>query len=236
LNSTSRRVLGILSFLILAGIVVISFHQNYGKADDYPLILNPKFKYLTRDPETGGTKPFLWEVTYTKGPNDIAYINHDTVEGQQCLGLHVYQDGANDSYTWANVHVKQTLKGDAVSRLFKYQIEMSVYPTFSFVQDPISKEPWNVFGLEINDGEHLVWFVFSDGPGGSYQLRNHRIVLVPAPLNRWSGIRIDVSEQYTAAGWKEPSDLSFILICGATKMAPGNYAGFYQEIRAGAER
>ncbi len=55
-------------------------------------------------------------------------------------------------------------------------------------------------------------------------------------LNRWSEIRIDVSKQYMEAGWKEPSDLSFILICGATKMVPGNFAGFYQEMRVGAER
>ena len=236
MNSRSRRVLGLLSLVILAGLVVISFYQNYGKADDYPLILNPKFKYFTSDPETGGTKPFLWEVTYTTGPNDIAYISHDTVEGQQCLGLHVYQDGDNDSYTWANVHVKQTLKGDAVSKLFRYRTEMWIYPTFSFVQDPVSKEPWNVFGLEINDGKHLMWFVFSDGPGGAYQLRNHRIVLVHAPLNRWSKIQIDISRQYAEVGWEEPSDLSFILIAGATKMMPGNYAGFYQEILAEAER
>ena len=231
LNLRQRKVFGVLSLVVLALVVGAKFHQDYGKADDYPLILNPKFKYFTRDPMTGDYKPFLWEAAYTGGPKDLTFLRHDTVEGRECLGLHVYQDGANDSYSWATIHVKQTLRGEAVTRLFSSRIGVSIYPTFRFAQDPVSREPWNVFGLEINDGKHLMWFVFSDQAGSVYSLRNHRIVLVSARLNQWSYTRIDIAGHYSEAGWEKPDDLSLILIAGATKMDSGNRAGYYGEIR-----
>ncbi|MEM2942932.1 MAG: hypothetical protein QXT81_05880 [Candidatus Bathyarchaeia archaeon] len=214
--------------MVLASVVALSFTQNYGKIDDLPIVLNPNFKYFTKDPVTGHQKPFLWEVTYTKGPNDDAFIRHDVVDGEECLGLHIYQDGVNDTYSWASIHVKQGLRGYAASRFLRSRLSLWVYPTYSYACDPLSKEPWNVFGIEINDGRNLLWLIFSDGPEGSYQIRNHRIVLVNAPLNRWTYVQIDISSLYREAGWEEPKDLSFILIVGATKEMRGNYAGFYR--------
>lgn len=230
MNQKWRPILGLVFLIVLASIAAASFYQSYGKTNDYPIILNPKFKYFTKDPITGDQKPFLWEVTYTIGPNDSAFIRHDVIEGKECLGLHVYQDGANDTYSWANIHVKQALRGQTASRFFSSKIGLWVYPTFSYAQDPNSKEPGNVFGIEINDGKHLLWFIFSDSPSGFYQLRNHRIVLVNAALNQWTHVQIDVLSHYKQAGWEEPSDLSFILISGATKATPGNYAGYYSEL------
>lgn len=229
-TTISRSAIGPLSLLILLLVVTASFYRDYGSTDHYPLILNPKFKYFTKDALTGQQRPFLWETTYTTGPNDMAFIRRDLVDGKECLGLHIYQDGANDTYTWATIHVKQAIRGEAASRLLKSRIDMLVYPTFNFVQDPFSEEPWNVFGLEINDGKHMIWFIFSEGKSGVYQLRNHRIVLITTPLNQWSHVQIDVGDQYLQAGWEKPSDLSLILICGATKMTPGQYAGFYKEL------
>lgn len=230
MNPRWRPILGITYLIVLGTIVGASFHQNYGKANDYPIVLNSKFKYFTRDSTTGDQKPFLWEVTYTKGPDDSAFVRHDVVEGKECLGLHVYQDGANDTYDWANVHVKQALRGQAATRFISSKIGLWVYPTFSFVQDPNSKEPRNVFGIEVNDGNHLIWYIFSDSPNGSYRLRNHMIVMVNAPLNAWTHVQIDVLSHYRQAGWEEPSDLSFILITGATKITPGNYASYYRDL------
>jgi len=230
LNQKWRPILGLTYLIALASIVTVSFLQSYGTTGDYPVALNPKFKYFTKDPITGGQKPFLWEVTYTEGPNDLAFIRHDVVDGEECLGLHVYQDGANDTYSWANIHVKQALRGQTASKFFRSKLAVWVYPTFSFVHDPVSKEPRNVFGIEINDGTHLLWFIFSDGPNDSYQIRNHRIILANTPLNQWTHVQIDVLSQYRQAGWEEPSDLSFILISGATKTTPGNYAGYYRDL------
>jgi len=42
-----------------------------------------------------------------KGPGDLTYLGEEAVEGRRGLGLHVYQDGLNDSYNWTIIHVKQ---------------------------------------------------------------------------------------------------------------------------------
>ncbi|MEM3596137.1 MAG: hypothetical protein QXL25_06065 [Candidatus Bathyarchaeia archaeon] len=225
-----RMLVNVLPLILALLVATASFYQSLGEDIAYPMILNPKFKYLTRDQVTGGYKPFLWEVTYTKGPKDYAYTRHDTVEGLECLGLHVYQDGANDSYNWASIHVKQVLRGESISRLFESIIDVWVYSNFSFARDPMSNEPWNVFGLEINDGRNMVWVIFSEGPDEVYQLRNHRIIIMSTPLKHWSKRQIDLDKIYSDAGWERPEDLSLILICGATKMVSGKYSGYIKEI------
>jgi len=230
MNTVNRRRLTYITLILFILIIGISFFQNFGKSQDFPLILNPKFKYFTKDPQTGMQKPFLWEATYTLGPNDSGFLRRDIVADNECLGLHLYQDGANDTYAWANIHVKQAIRGSDVSRLLRSDVSFWIYPTFSFVHDINSKEPWNVFGLEVNDGAHIIWFIFSDSAEQTYQLRNHRIVHTNLPLNQWSHVELDIAEEYTKAGWEEPSDLSFILICGATKTIPGNYVGYFREI------
>ena len=230
MNTMNRRRLAHITLILFILIIVISFFQNLGKAQDFPLILNPKFKYFTKDSQTGLQRPFLWEVTYTLGPNDSVFLRRDNVADNECLGLHLYQDGANDTYAWTTIHVKQAIRGEDVSRLFRSDVSFWIYPTFSFVYDINSKEPRNVFGLEVNDGTHMIWFIFSDSAEQTYQLRNHRIVHINLPLNQWSYVELDLSNEYSKAGWEEPSDLSFILICGATKMTPGNYAGYFREI------
>ena len=230
MNTPKRRRLTYVTLTLFLLIIGISFFQNIGKAQDSPLILNPKFKYFTKDSQTKMQKPFLWEATYTLGPNDSGFLRRDIVSDNECLGLHLYQDGSNDTYAWATTHVKQAIRGSDVSRLFRSDVSFWIYPTYSFVYDMNSKEPWNVFGLEVNDGTHIIWFIFSDSAEQTYQLRNHRIVHRNIPLNQWSHVELDIGEEYAKAGWEEPSDLSFILICGATKITPGNYAGYFREI------
>lgn len=230
MNVMYRRRLAYVTFILFVIIIGISFFQNFGKAQDFPIILNPKFKYFTKDPQTEMQRPFLWEATYTLGPSDSAFLRRDIVADNECLGLHLYQDGANDTYAWATIHVKQAIRGPDVSRLLKSDVSFWIYPTFSFVYDINSKEPWNVFGIEVNDGTHMIWFIFSDSAEQKYQLRNHRIVHTKLPLNQWSYVELDIAKEYAEAGWEEPSDLSFILICGATKITPGNYVGYIREI------
>ncbi|WP_455278439.1 hypothetical protein [[Eubacterium] cellulosolvens] len=230
MNTAKRRRLTYVTLTLFLLIIGISFFQNLGKAQDFPLILNPKFKYFTKDSQTEMQKPFLWEATYTLGPNDSGFLRRDMVSDNECLGLHLYQDGSNDTYAWATIHVKQAIRGPDVSRLFRSDVSFWIYPTYSFVHDINSKEPRNVFGLEVNDGTHIIWFIFSDCAEQTYQLRNHRIVHKNAPLNQWSYVELDIGEEYAKAGWEEPSDLSFILICGATKITPGSYAGYFREI------
>lgn len=228
--SAVRRFAAPASIALCAILLLASYHFYYGQAYKPPILLNTKFKLFTLDPETNSSRPLLWIVVYNKGPGDLAFIREDVVGGEKCLGLHVYQDGANDTYDWVSVHVKQKLVGKSVERLFKARIGLWVYPTFSYVYYGETGDPRNAFGVEINDGTHLLWFIFSDKNAGVYQLRNHRIVVIEAPLNQWSYVEIDVGEEYRKAGWEVPRDAFFILLVGATKHDPGWRAGFFKEI------
>ena len=211
-------------------IILLSFYQLYGQEYEGPVIVNSKFKYFTRDPLTNDTKPYLWESAYFKGPNDDVFIRQDIVEGYECLGMHVSQDGANDTYDWATIHVKQRIRGRSLDRILVGRVGVWAYPTFTYEFDERTKEPENVFGIEINDGENILWFVFSDSENQSYKLRNHEIVIIYTPLNEWSYRELDIAQQYKDAGWRLPKDISFILITGDTRIHPGNFSSYFREI------
>jgi hypothetical protein len=228
--TVARRLTAPLSILTVILISTVAYQAYYGMGERPPILLNTKFKLFTKDPYTDGLKPYLWDVVYYKGPNDTAFTRPDVVGDVACLGLHVYQDGVNDTYDWATIHVKQELRGSAVERMLQGKLHVWVYPTFSYKYYEETGDPRNVFGLEINDGRHILWYVFSDVNQGVYQVKNHRIVVVETPLNQWSHKEIDVGAEYREAGWEPPKDLSLILILGATKHDPGWRAGYFKEI------
>ena len=225
-----RKLTAPVSVLVALLILALAFQTYYGVGEQPPVLMNTQFKIFTQDPYTNASKPYLWNTVYYKGPNDTAFIRSDVVEEEPCLGMHVHQDGINDTYDWVTIHVKQDLKGHSLRRAFQNEIHLWVYPTFSYKNYEETGDPRNVFGLEINDGNHIVWFVFSDKNQGVYQIKNHRIVVIETPLNQWSLRKIDVGQEYEKAGWTMPEDASFILILGATKHDPGWRAGYIKEI------
>ena len=76
----------------------------------------------------------------------------------------------------------------------------------------------------------MIWFVFSDIENQTYKLRNHKIVVISTPLNKWSYRELDIAQQYKEEGWELPRDFSFILIIGDTRLHSGNYSGYFREI------
>ncbi|MEM2122386.1 MAG: hypothetical protein QXE79_01990 [Candidatus Bathyarchaeia archaeon] len=230
MGSIAKLYTAPLSISLTIIVLVAAFHYYSGASYEPPIIFNPKFKYFTFDVETNGSKPYLWEVAVTKGPGDLAYIGEETVDGRRCLGLHVYQDGLNDSYNWVTIHVKQEVAGPQWGRLYTARIGLWLYANFSYKYFEETNDPRNAFGLEVNDGTHILWIIFSDKNEGVYELKNHRIVVVKTPLKEWIYREINISREYEAAGWDKPKYASFILILGSTKLAPGYYSGYFGEI------
>jgi len=226
-----RRFFAPASILICVCTISILFVRLYGVIPETPAVANPRFKYWTRDPIWNFTKPLMWEVSLLLGPEDRGFIRRDIINDKTCLGMHVYQDGANDTYPWATVHVRQNLRGRATKQLFEGTLEMWVYPTFVHQRYQDSGHPKNVFGIEINDGTNLLWIIFSEQPDGVYQIKRHLIVIINTPLNTWSHREVQVRNYYTHAGWKLPVEVALILLVGATRDAPGECAGFFEEIK-----
>ncbi len=225
-----RKFTAPISIILFMLIFSVSFIQNYGQPYEGPILLNSKFKYFTKDPETSLVSPYLWEVVYYKGDLDRTFIRKDAVDGVNCLGMHVYQDGVNDTNIWATIHLKQMIGGQQLTRLLDSNIGVWVYPTFPYISDKESKNPDNVFGIEINDGVHIIWLIFSDQPLETYTLKNHYFKVIPTPLNEWSYRELNIKKIYETQGWQMPDSISFILIMGATRSLKGEFAGYVKEI------
>lgn len=225
-----RRIATPVSILICAALILNAYVQDYGHGYEAPPLLNTTFRYWTLVPGTNETKPYLWETDFLKGPLDRLWLAEDTVDGESALGMHVYQDGLNDTFDWAMLHVRQDLRGNAASKVFQNSIGIWAYPTFPYHPDPVNSNPRNAFGIEINDGTHIIWFIFSPGEPAFYEFKLHRIIVIPTPLNQWSYREINVKAQYEEAKWAFPGSFSFILISGATKLDPGTYAGYFRSV------
>ncbi len=228
----AKKLAAPVSLLILVIVIVAAFYQYYGEVYYPPPILNTKFKYWSTDPVTNATKPYGWSVDYIKGPGDSISTFPTILEGRNALGVRVFKERANDTSDWANVHIRQGLRGQALSLVFNSKIRIWVYPTFSYIYDDKTGDPRNVFGVEVNDGTHLLWFVFTNEKSRTYELplRKHRIVVTETPLKSWSLREVNISGEYAKAGWRQPDSLSFILIVGSTKIIPGTFFGYFGEL------
>jgi len=231
-----RRFFGPASGIVCVCLIYAFFTQLYGTTLEPPAIVNPRFKYWTVDPAWKFRKPLGWEVSLLIGPGDEAFPLQDDVDGRFCLGMHVYQDGGDDSHLWATLHVRQNLNRRATQKLLEGTLGVWVYPTFLHERYPWSGHPKNVFGIEINDGTNVLWIVFSQQRNEIYQISGHQIVIIDTPLNRWSYREVQIGKYYASVGWKLPSEVALIFLVGATRGAGGLtirgwYAGFVQEVK-----
>ena len=210
-----------------------AFGEHYGQTYEPAALRNPKFKYWVSDSLVTEYKPLYWDISASKGPGDEVSVFADVMGGERCVALRVYQDGANDRYDWATVHLGQTVTGEALKVLLYGKIGIWICPTFSYVYDQRNNNPKNIFGVEVNDGRNILWYVFSDINEGIYPLRsNHRIIVLRTPLYVWSHREILIQEQYKQAGWALPELMSFTLIIGAAKVVPGTYYGYIRMLDA----
>jgi hypothetical protein len=231
-----KTLFGPASGLVSVFLIYAFFTQLYGTTLEPPAIINPRFKYWTLEPTWKFRKPLAWEISLLIGPRDEAFPAQDDVDGRSCLGMHVFQDGEDDSYLWATIHVRQNLNHVATRRLLEGTLGVWVYPTFMHERYSWSGNPRNVFGIEINDGTNVLWIVFSQQEEEVYQISGHQIVIINTPLNRWSYREVQIGKYYSNIGWKLPSQVALIFLVGATRgggglTVRGWYAGFIQEVK-----
>ena len=220
--------LAVVSLGILA--TSCAFVAYYGQVFQSPPLLNSNMQYWTIDPTKNVTTPYLWTIDLIQGPSDNTSVFQAAVAGRTALGLRVIRSNANNSQIWTTVHVRQDVRGQALDAIFLSNISVDVFPTFQYLYNPDTKNPENVFGVEINDGTNLIWFIFADEPSQIVQLPHHRITLTRTPLNLWSTRTMNISSQYTAAGWEKPDSISFTFIIGTTWLHLGNWVGYFSNL------
>jgi len=218
--------------VISVGIIASSFAfvVYYGQVFEAPPLLNSSMQYWTIDPTKNITTPYLWTIDLIQGPTDNTSVFEAVVAGRAALGLRVIRSNANNSLIWTTVHVRQDVLGRALDAIFRSNISVDVFPTFQYLYNQETKNPENVFGVEINDGTNLIWYVFADEPSQIIQLPHHRIIVTQTPLNVWSTRTMNISSQYAAAGWEKPVSVSFTFIVGTTWLHLGNWVGYFSNL------
>jgi hypothetical protein len=220
----------LISILIIILTIPSAFHFYYGEGYEVSPLMNLKFKYWITDPTTNLSRPYFWDLDTIGGLGDQVNIRRGNAGGLPALEMQVFQDGINDNQIWASLHLKQDLNNREAEKLFFSTVGVWVYPTFSYIHDETTFHPANSFGIEINDGSHVIWFIFSDKNMGTYSLNNHTIVVVETPLNQWSYREINISSVYGEQGWSKPNSYTFILIIGLTQAIPGKRVGYFKEM------
>ena len=216
---------GAIVFCILT--VSSAFIAFYGQVFEPPPLLNTNMKFWTIDPTKNVLTPYLWTIDMIEGPSDKITVYQTVVADRPAIALRVVRTNPNNSQVWTTVHVRQDLRGQALTAILRSRILIDVYPTFPYWYSPESNNPENTFGIEINDGTNLLWYAFADEPSQVFQLPHTRIILTQTPLNTWSTREIDIASQYEAAGWQMPESISFTLILGTTWLHPGNWVGYF---------
>jgi len=224
---TVKGKVALLSASVCLLAITFAFMSYYGQVFQPSPLLNTNMKFWTLDPAKNLTRPYLWEVDIIKGGSDNVSLLRSETGGLPSIGLEVYRSSQNSSSVWTTVHVRQDLRGQALNAIFRSKISLWVFPTFPYWYNRESKNPENTFGVEINDGTNLLWFVFADSPSQVFQLPRHRIMLMQSPLNIWSLREIDIAKEYYEAGWEKPESISFILILGTTWLHPGTWVGYF---------
>jgi hypothetical protein len=204
-----------------------AFIAFYGQVFQPPPLLNTNMKFWTVDPTKNVLTPYLWTIDLINGPTDNVTVYQTIVGDRASIALRVVRNNPNNSQVWTTVHVRQDLRGQALAAVFRSKITIDVYPTFPYWHNPDSNNPENTFGIEINDGTNLLWYVFANEPSQIFQLPHTRIILTQTPLNTWSTREIDIASQFEAAGWNKPESISFTLILGTTWLHPGNWVGYF---------
>ena len=220
--------LAVLSLSVLA--TSFAFIAYYGQIFQPAPLLNTNMEYWTIDPAKNITTPYLWTIDLIEGPTDNVSVFQAVVEGRSALGLRVIRTNANNSQIWTTAHVRQDVHGPSLAAIYHANITLGVFPTFQYLYNPNTRNPENAFGVEINDGTNLIWYIFADEPSQTVQLPHHRIILTRTPLNIWSNRTLNISSQYAAAGWEKPVSISFTFIIGTTWLHLGNWVGYFSNL------
>jgi hypothetical protein len=203
-----------------------------------PVIVNQRFDRWTGDPVTSEAEPLGWTVMGLArsriGPT--LRIARATVAGRQALAFRIGDE--SPSRAWQGIGVQQDINDPArVARLFAGGFTISVYPTFSYTAHDLpgsAGTPGDIIGIQIYADARLLWIMFSDADIGRRVQSSGAVVVLHAPLNRWSSHHIDLSAIYRSLGWQQPQEMTLSLIAGTSREAMSMSQPAFGEITLGS--
>lgn len=191
-----------------------------GNSVSVPPILDPSFG-LWMD-SSGRRQLVVWHAEYTIAPDDFIAINQTTAGEMSALVFNLHRENANGS---TYLLLSQSVEGPRLGALFSLNISTWVFRKSCECNPTSIMNHGEVFGIEINDGTHVLTFVFSDSGNPSQVLWDRRTVFINTPANQWVNIPLDISREYDSAKWKMPDRVTFGVVFGAGS----GISGFRQE-------
>ena len=171
--------------------------------------------------------PLGWSPVLVTGMGDQAIIENTDVNGVKCLGLSIYEDGAQEGSrdaTYAGVF--------QVAPFPESKLKVQVFPT---VNTGTTGRVVLGSGIHFVDSNgHALIIGFSDEVDGEKVLQygddDRYLVVRNAPLNQWSEHTIDLSAYWAETGWWQPEEVSVYLVVSTYYTEPGYYAFYVAEI------
>ena len=171
---------------------------------------------------SGRRQLVVWHADYTIAPDDSIELNQTRLGQMSALGLNLHKKNANGS---TYLLLSQSVDGPRVGALFSLNVSAWVFRKSCECNATSLIENGEVFGIEINDGTHVLTFAFSGSTSQTQVLWGQRLVFLKTPANQWVNVPLDIAREYHFAQWNRPAQVTFGVIFGAES----GVLGFRQE-------
>lgn len=170
--------------------------------DQNSSLINSNLKFWIAGSGLAAAHPFDWGLTAEGNATmqDVALVPAERA-GQACLDLSYKRRASTDG--WGR------LVFDQWAEFPDQPLRIRVFPeTLSALPETISSSPvapTTAFGLEILDGGHRLWYLFSNSQELEWTDGSSAYHSLITPSGRWSTVTIDVAGDYKRFGWQLPS-------------------------------
>ena len=228
----ARRWTAPLSAIFLIVVAGLAFYQlRHAGTENPPPILDPQFELWVSDSQFGGSRPLVWELEYSQGSEDQISLRKTDVAGRTALEIKLFQDGGDG---WVYVYMRQSIDGARLAALLNRTIGVLTFLETTCACRRASPPQSTVFGIETNDGEHTLSFLFSDAAMEPQQTPSSRTVFLLTVPGEWVFHLIDVAGEYENAKWRLPEQLRFGVTFQAPASATGWHVGYLHGFSVGA--
>lgn len=203
--SFTRRFTAPISIVLLIIVVVVApFTILKSNPVISPPVLDPNFELWMRD--SGRTHLVVWRSEYVTARGDSISLNRTAFDHMTALKFDLMKQNKSGS-TYA--FVTQIIDGPRLAALFTLNISVWI------LRESSPSAGSEVFGIELNDGTHVLTYFFSTPPMETLVRWDERLVLIQTPRDQWVKVPLDIANQFYNAQWKRPERVTLGIIFGA---------------------
>ncbi len=206
----ARRYVAPISIAILILVAGVTYATLRTTITSPPPILDPNFELWVEN--SGQSRPLIWQFQNVTSPNDFVTLNQTTINGMNATQLQILKSNHTG---WTYAYLSQSIDGPRLTALFTMDIAIWVMKDTQVPQTAL-------FGVEVNDGVHVLTFIFSDQAAEPQQFLAHRTVFIQTPGNTWVKRPVDFAGEYRAAKWGRPDHVTLSVVFGAGPGAVGS--------------